>query len=417
MTATFPPSSGSAPPIAQVGAIAWIRQNLFNSWFNTILTLVIGFILGRGIINFVYWALTTAQWKVVKDNFPLYFVGRYPASQYWRMWAIVWMVCLLAGLSWGILARNAPQLFNKSVLIGAGIVALLLIIEPIPMMYKMMAIAAEILVLAGAWLGRIAGQAKPQLGKWLSLAWGLSFFISLWLMRGGFVFISLGFMRVRFGLEEVNPTTWGGFMMTVLLSVVSIALSFPFGLLLALGRQSDLPVVRWLSTLYIEVIRGVPLISLLFIGSVMVPLFLPRNIPSPDLVVRAIIGLSLFTAAYLAETIRGGLQSIPKGQSEASSALGLNTPLTLALIVLPQALKISIPAIVGLFIALLQDTTLVSIVGLFDLLGISRTILANSDFVGLYAEAYIFIGVLFWVCCYAMSWGSRRLEEQLNTSR
>ncbi|NEQ24298.1 MAG: amino acid ABC transporter permease, partial [Microcoleus sp. SIO2G3] len=227
------------------------------------------------------------------------------------------------------------------------------------------------------------------------------FFVSLWLMLGGL------------GIRRVETNLWGGLMLTVFLSLVSIVLSFPFGVLLALGRQSSLPAIRWLSTGAIELLRGVPLISLLFIGAYLFPLFLPGN-ARPDLVIRAIVGLTLFTAAYLAETVRGGLQSIPRGQTEAANALGLNAPLTLALIVLPQALKISIPAIVGLFISLLQDTTLVSIVGLFDLLGISRSILSNPLFIGRYAEVYLFIGLLYWVLCYAMSWGSRRLEYALN---
>jgi general L-amino acid transport system permease protein len=214
----------------------------------------------------------------------------------------------------------------------------------------------------------------------------------------------------------VVPTTaWGGLLLTAFIALVSIVLSFPFGVLLALGRQSSLPIIRWLSTIYIEVMRGVPLIAILFFGLIMIPLFLPGNF-RVDLVLRATLGLTLFTAAYLAETVRGGLQAIPKGQYEAASSLGLNTPLSLALIVLPQALKVSIPAIVGLFIALLQDTTLVSIVGLFDLLGISRSILANPQFIGRYAEVYLFIGVLYWGLCYAMSQGSRRLERQLRTT-
>ncbi|MBD2089989.1 amino acid ABC transporter permease [Microcoleus sp. FACHB-1515] len=401
MTTTFPPASSSPPPAAQVGAIAWVRKNFFGGWFNTLLTLIVGFILLRTAIGFVTWAFNGAQWQVIPVNLPLFFAGRYPVNQRWRLWLIVALVSLLFGLTWGMIARNSSKLFNRPVLIGAAAIAVLAVIEPAPVFYKILIIGAEALVFAGAWLGRGIGRAKPKLAGWLPLVWIVLFFISLWLMLGGL------------GLRRVQTNLWGGLMLTIFLSVVSIVLSFPFGVLLALGRQSSLPGIRWLSTFFIEVIRGVPLISLLFIGAYLFPLFLPGN-ARPDLVLRAIVGLTLFTAAYLAETVRGGLQSIPRGQTEAANALGLNAPLTLALVVLPQALKISIPAIVGLFISILQDTTLVSIVGLFDLLGISRSILSNPAFIGRYAEVYLFIGVLYWVLCYSMSWGSRRLEYALN---
>ena len=397
---TFP-SDSLPPPIAQVGPIAWIRKNLFSGWFNTLLTIVVGGTLLRTLIGFVGWAVAGAKWQVIPANLPLYFAGRYPANQYWRLWLIVGLMSLLFGLTWGIISRNVSRIFNRPVLIGAGIIAVLAVLMPVPISYRLLLLLTEALVLGGAWIGRQAGRKIPKLANWLSLAWVLLFFASLWLMQGGL------------GLTRVETNAWGGLMLTAFLAIVSIVLSFPFGVLLALGRQSNLPVVRWLSTIVIEVVRGVPLISLLFIGAYMFPLFLPGNI-RPDLVTRAIVGLTIFTAAYLAETVRGGLQSIPRGQTEAANALGLSTPLTLGLIVLPQALKISIPAIVGLFIGILQDTTLVSIVGLFDLLGISRSILSNPLFIGRYAEVYLFIGLLYWVLCYAMSWGSRRLEYTLN---
>jgi general L-amino acid transport system permease protein len=404
MSTTLPSASTSPPPIAQVGTIAWVRKNLFSGWFNSLLTIAVGAMLLRTLVGFMGWSTTTAKWQVIPANLALYFAGRYPAAQYWRLWLIVGLIALLFGLSWGILSRNVSQLFNRPVLIAVGMIALVAVLIPILIPYRLLLLGTEALVLIGAWVGRQSSRKEPRVANWLSLAWVLSFFVMLWLLLGGL------------GLKSVETNAWGGLMLTVLLAVVSIVLSFPFGVLLALGRQSNLPVIRWLSTLVIEVIRGVPLISLLFIGAYMFPLFLPGNI-RPDLVIRAIVGLTLFTAAYLAETIRGGLQSIPRGQTEAAQALGLSVPLALGLIVLPQALKISIPAIVGLFIGLLQDTTLVSIVGLFDLLGISRSILSNPLFIGRYAEVYLFIGLLYWVLCYAMSWGSRQLEYALNTGQ
>jgi general L-amino acid transport system permease protein len=402
MTTTHPPSVSSPPPAAEVGAIAWVRKNLFSNWFNSLLTIILVLVLGRTLIGFLTWATTQAKWELVPANLSLFFVGRYPVSQQWRMWAVLGVIAGLGGLSWGVLARNVSQLFTRSTLIVFGIVGAIAVLMPTPVPYRILLLAIVGLVLATAWGGRILGQRIPKLGQWLAFAWSLSFFVVWWLIAGGL------------GLTPVATGDWGGLMLTVFMAVVSILLCFPLGILLALGRQSPLPVIRGLSVGIIEVVRGVPLIALLFVGSNMIPLFLPAGI-RPNLVTRAIIGLTLFSAAYLAENVRGGLQSISRGQTEAANALGLNSGLTTALIVLPQALKVSIPAIVGQFISLLQDTTLVSILGLFDLLGISRTILANPQFIGRYAEAYIFIGIIYWVFCYAMSVGSRRIEKQLNT--
>lgn len=402
MTTTHPPSTSSPPPAAEVGAIAWVRKNLFSNWFNTLLTIILVLVLGRTLIGFLTWATTQAKWQLIPANLSLFFVGRYPVGQQWRMWAVLAVIAGLGGLSWGVLARHVQQLFSRTTLIIFGIVGAIAVLMPTPVPYRVLLLAIAGLVLATAWGGRILGQRIPKLGQWLAFAWSLSFFVVWWLIAGGL------------GLTPVATGDWGGLMLTVFMSVVSILLCFPLGILLALGRQSSLPVIRGLSVGIIEVVRGVPLIALLFVGSNMIPLFLPAGI-RPNLVTRAIIGLTLFSAAYLAENVRGGLQSIPRGQSEAANALGLNSGLTTALIVLPQALKVSIPAIVGQFISLLQDTTLVSILGLFDLLGISRTILANPQFIGRYAEAYIFIGIIYWVFCYAMSIGSRRIEKQLNT--
>lgn len=402
MTTTHHPPTSSAPPIAQVGPIVWLRRNLFSSWFNGILTVVLSIVLLNVLRAFIIWATTAAQWQVIPANLPLYFVGRFPADQYWRLWVILGMVATLSGITWGALARNVVTLFSRPVLISIALVALATLLIPTPILYRLLLLGIESLLLASAWGGRYISRIAPSISQWIPLAWFLSFFVVLWLMAGGF------------GLKSVSTTTWGGLLLTIFMAVVSIVLCFPLGVLLALGRQSSLPVIRWLSILYIELIRGIPLIAILFIGQNMIPLFLPQGIRL-DNILRAVIGLTLFSAAYLAENVRGGLQAIPRGQIEAASALGLNPMLTTGLIVLPQALKISIPAIVGQFISLLQDTTLLSIVGIIELLGITRSILANPQFIGRYWEAYTFIGIIYWLLCYTMSWGSRRLERQLNT--
>jgi general L-amino acid transport system permease protein len=406
MTLTRPVAS-LPPGSAGLTSLAWLRKNLFSSWFNGILTLLLGSLLLHSLVRFSQWAWGVAQWGVIPTNLPLFFVGRFPTDQYWRLWLLLTLLTLMAGLTWGVLAHLSSRLLGPGPLVGLAVAALTVIILPIAgdqaLLVKLKLLGLLGLLTVTAWLGHGWGQQRPGLGRWLALSWSLMFLVGLWLVIGGL------------GLPMVASTAWGGLLLTALMSLVSIVLSFPIGVLLALGRQGPLPVIRLLSSFYIEVVRGVPLITVLFIGLIMVPLFLPGNWRL-DVVFRAILGLTLFTAAYLAETIRGGLQAIPKGQYEAASSLGLNTPLSLGLIILPQALKISIPAIVGLFISLLQDTTLVSIVGLFDLLGISRSILANPLFIGRYGEVYLFIGVLYWLLCYAMSQGSRYLERQLHTS-
>lgn len=405
MTTTFPPSSSAPPTIATLGPIAWARKNLFNSWFNSLLTLLILGLLGRTAIGFIQWATTAAKWDVIPANFPLYFVGRFPRDQYWRLWLLVGLLAALLGFTWGILARNVPRLFPRNVLLAIGIVAAAIVLFlPTPLPFRLLWLGIFGLLLACAWVGRGLGQARPAMGQWLTLGWFLAIPVGFDLMAGWF------------GLQRVPTNTWGGLMLTLFIAIFSILLCFPLGVLLALGRQSSLPIIRWLSVIYIEFIRGIPLIAILFIGQNMIPLFLPQGI-RPDSVFRAITGLTLFSAAYLAENVRGGLQSVPRGQIEASNALGLNPLLTTGLIVLPQALKVSIPAIVGQFISLFQDTTLLSIVAVVELLGISRSILSNPQFIGRYWEVYLFIGFIYWIFCYSMSWASRRLEEQLNTGR
>ncbi|MEC4987035.1 MAG: amino acid ABC transporter permease [Oscillatoria sp. PMC 1076.18] len=355
------------------------------------------------------WATTQAKWAVISANLSLFFVGRFPKDEYWRLWLILGIIIFLSGLTWGTLARNSPKLFSINSLIGLtltglvilSVTGLIVVLLPISIFYRFLLLGMVVFLVATAWGGKQIARKIPNLAKWLPFAWFLSFFIVLWLMTGGVI------------LESVSTNNWGGLLLTVYMAVVGIVLCFPFGVILALGRQSTLPVIRWLCTLYIEIIRGVPLITILFMGQVMLPFFLPADW-RPDRVLRAIVGLTMFSAAYLAENVRGGLQSIPRGQTEAAKALGLNTPLSLILIVLPQALKSVIPAIVGQFISLFQDTTLLAIVGLVELLGISRSILANPRYIGRYAEVYLFIGVMYWLICFAMSQASKRLEKQLN---
>ncbi len=215
-----------------------------------------------------------------------------------------------------------------------------------------------------------------------------------------------------FGLSIVPTERWGGFFLTLVIASVGMLGSIPLGMLLALGRRSSMIVVKSLCVVFIEVIRGIPLITVLFMASVMFPLLLPEGF-NLDKLLRAIIGVTLFVSAYMAETIRGGLQAIPKGQYEAAHALGFSTPLTLWFIIFPQVFKIIIPGIMNAFISLFKDTSLVYIIGLFDLLGMAQIATQNPMWLGHAMEGYVFVGLVFWSFCFAMSFYSRQIERRL----
>lgn len=219
-----------------------------------------------------------------------------------------------------------------------------------------------------------------------------------------------------FGLERVDTPKWGGLMLTLIISAVGIVCSLPLGILLALGRQSSLPVIRTLSVGFIELWRGVPLITVLFMASVMLPLFMPQGVDI-DKLIRCLVGVSLFSSAYMAEVVRGGLQAVPAGQREAAMALGLSYWKTMGFIVLPQALKKVIPGIVNTFIGLFKDTTLVLIVGMFDLLGIVQAAATDPKWLGYAAEGYVFAGLIYWIFCYGMSKYSQSIERRLQTDQ
>lgn len=334
--------------------LTWLKKNLFNNWYNTVLTILCLIFLFWIIKGIVVWVFTQAQWQVIQANLHLFLVGRFPKTLYWRLWIVLGIITTLSVITWSLFTKKQNVIKNRF---------------------------------------------SKFITPWLAPAWLLSFAINIWLIGGGF------------GLKSVSTNLWNGLLLTLLMAIVSIVLSFPIGVLLALGRTSDLLIIRWFSILYIEIVRGLPLIGILFIAQVMLPLFLPNDLRL-DRLIRGIAGLVLFSAAYMAENVRGGLQSIPRGQFEAGKALGLNSVLVLILIILPQALRAVIPAIVGQFIGLFKDTSLLSLVGLVELTGIARSILAQPRFLGRYAEVYIFLGAIYWVFCYSMSLASRRLEKQ-----
>ncbi len=403
MTTTTPHDSSSvAPPsTAKVNPVEWAKKNLFSDWLNSLLTIVVSVILVLVTVNILSWAFTVAQWEVIPNNLGLFMSGLYRPELYWRIWCMLALVVGLGGFTWGVLGRDQPTLFGRNVLIGFAVVCAAFVIIPLTRPNSPTLLGLAVLTAAAAWGGRQLSRKFNAVGQWLPVVWFVSYFIVLWLLGGGL------------GLQPVRTDRWGGLVLTLLMAVTGISLCFPIGVTLALGRRSDLPVVKWLSIAYIELIRGVPLISIIFMGQVMIPMFLPEGV-RPDRILRAVIALTLFSSAYLAENVRAGLQSVPRGQSEAAVSLGLNKPLSLIFIVLPQALKTAIPAIVGQFISLFQDTTLLATLGLLELLGIGQSVLANPNYIGRYAEVYLFAGVVYWFFCYAMSLASRRIEEQLN---
>ena len=230
-----------------------------------------------------------------------------------------------------------------------------------------------------------------------------------------FPVIAFVLLHGGFGLEIVETQKWGGLLLTVVVASVGIIASFPIGIIFALGRQSNMPIIRTISIMYIEFIRGVPLITLLFMSSVILPLFFPEGMDF-DKLLRALIGITLFQAAYIAEVIRGGLQAIPKGQYEAADSIGLSYWQSMGLIILPQALKISIPNIVGAFISLFKDTTLVLIIGLFDMLAMVTLTATDANWLGFETEGYVFVTLIYWVICFSMSKYAKAVENRFNTN-
>ena len=357
---------GKGPPKLSLGVVGWLRANLFSNWYNSVLTLIAMWILYNFFSGLISWGLLNAVFSA--ENFE----GCRDQG---------------TGACWPGVAANF-QLF---------------MVGPYPFDERYRTNLAFFLV-AGTSL--LAFFPSMRANKWYGITWVLMGFVAFFLVRG----------VETFSLPVVDTNLWGGLLITVILSVVGIVLAFPIGIILALGRRSKLPVLRGLSVAYIELIRGVPLITVLFMSSVMLPLFFPEGF-NMDKLLRAQIGIIMFAAAYLAEVVRGGLQGLNKGQEEAAAALGLSYWQTMTFIVMPQALRIVIPPIVSTFISLLKDTSLVTIIGLFDMLGITAMVSANPNWLGVVTESYIFVGFIYWAMCFGMSRYAVQLEKRFDTGR
>jgi general L-amino acid transport system permease protein len=390
-------NSISLPPQALPSPLMWAKKNLFSSWFNSLLTIFCVWLIYQLVSNIWIWATTKAQWAVVSSNLRLFLVGLYPVEEFWRLWTVLAIAGLLSGISWGVWGR-----FSRTVAIAISSFSIALaILLPVDGIFKILTLAISGAIALGFVIGQQVKRFESS-SLILAIAWFATLPIALWLIGG------------NLGLTAVDVNAWNGLVLTLIVAISGIVFSFPLGVLLALGRQSTLPLIKWFCVFYIEVVRGLPLIGILFMAQVMLPLFLPAGLEI-DRVLRAIAAFVFFSAAYLAENVRGGLQSIPKGQAEAARALGLSIPLTIILITLPQALKASIPAIVGQFIGLFKDTSLVAIVGLVDLMGVSRTVLSQPEFIGRYAEVYLFVALIYWMFCFSLSQASQKLEKKFNS--
>jgi general L-amino acid transport system permease protein len=384
-------------PRETIGPLAWLRRNLFSSLSSSIATLLMLGALLWLVLTIGRWATTEARWEAVTANLRLFLIGQYPPEQAWRLWLSLALISVLSGLSAAVLGRTTRALAVSMSTLQL-LVAALMAASPVGPMIIAGLLANAVVV----WVAFVAARRVRVPGRALFIAWLVSIPVT-WILVTG-----IGATPV----PRVESNLWGGLLLTVLLALVGIILSFPLGVILALGRRSTLPAARLLSTAYIELIRGVPLVTILFMADIMLPLLLPGELRI-DRITRAMGGITLFSAAYVAENVRGGLQAIPTGQIEAAHALGLNTAQTNLFVVLPQALRAVIPANVGLFISLLKDTTLVTIIGLLELLGIARAILAQPQSLGAHLEVYAFIAIVFFVLCYAMSQASYRLERAL----
>lgn len=388
-----------------------IRRLLLTGWVLMPFTLTI---LIRGI--------TLPTFRTIGNNLG-YYVARPDVlvnlDQTWRANAALTVAGLLTGASWVAYRKRSARLITS--LGGLVVVALMipLSMQSQPWVFGLQTpLAIPLLLTFGLTLliGRAVGRSFANvggLGRILGVAWLIS--IPLFLILLTTFEVGVESIDPVEALQIVPPNIWSGILLTLALSVVSIVASFPLGVLLALGRRSNLPLVRSVSVLFIEVVRGVPLITILFMAQVMLPLFLPLEM-SIDRVLRAMAGMTLFTAAYLAEIVRGGLQAVRHEQVEAARALGLNEFLVTSLIVLPQALRAVIPPIMGQFVSIFKDTSLVAIVGLLDVLAVGESVIKQREYLGAVREIYLFAGLFFFVFSYAMSQASRRLELRLGVT-
>ena len=417
-----------APPATAVGAIGWARANLFSSWLNGFLTIIslglIYYVLA-GVLPWLFQSVWVADslnqcreviaatweeteghacWGVIRERWLQLLFGFYPPELYWR--PILSFLLLIVALAPVLFADNVPR---KLLYVTAA--------YPFVMPWLMWggSIWGPLATAAGFAIGYFAYRIlEPMMGALTAFIIAVVLPVIWWLFLAGAVAEAIGAI-LPIGIEPVQSRDFGGFMLSILIGVVAIGASLPIGIVLALGRQSDLLIVKAICVGFIEFIRGVPLITLLFVASVLLNIFLPPG-TNFDIILRVMIMVTLFASAYMAEVVRGGLAALPKGQYEGADSLGLDYWQSQRLIIMPQALKISIPGIVSTFIGVFKDTTLVSIIGLLDPIGLTNAIRADAAWNGIYWELFAFIAFLFFVFCFSMSRYSMYLERKLKTT-
>ena len=432
----FTPKPGEPPPPNTTGVIGWIRNNLLSGVFSSIVTVICIILLGWLAIGFYDWAFAKAIWDAtnrqecrvegggfgtcwagVKFWFPRFIYGRYPDAELWRvnlaaaifvLWMVpLWLPRVTAKIAVGLGAVLVFPFLAGYLFYGAErnwFMTVMVVLSTFCFLATMAHVGLCLCTGRGLrhWVVWLTGFADKddRSHKYPLLIAALLGCLLLHLLIGDRQ------------LVEVRTNYWGGLFLTLVISGIGIASALPTGIVLALGRRSKMPVIRVLCTAFIELFRSVPLITILFMATTMFPLFLPEGLVFNKLA-SAIVAVCLFAAAYMAETVRGGLQAIPSGQLEAAEALGLGYWRSMGLIVMPQALKLMIPNIVGNFIGLFKDTTLVSIIGLYDVLGMIKAVSQDPQWIGLHHEPLFTAALLFFVGCFVMSKYSQHLERKL----
>jgi general L-amino acid transport system permease protein len=409
-----------APPVSETGTFGWVRKHLFSSWTNGITTIVLAVAIVWILSWFLQWAVFTANisattgaecrgggacWALIREKFRYIFFGSFPFEQHWRpLFAVITMLGML------VLTADRRMWNAKRLLViwsvGSFVTFLL--------MFGQIHIPLSLIL----FVALVAGAIGMALRKAIAPPGEMNAYRTLAAIGAvGLVLRIVGVLPAWSlpiaPLSYVETGLWGGLPVTIILATYGLLFAFPYGILLALGRRSNLPLIKGLCVGFIELIRGVPLISLLIMASVMLPLFLPTGV-TIDKFLRAQVAVILFAGAYIAEIIRGGLQSLPKGQFEAADALGLNYVQKTALIILPQALRVVIPPLINTFIGFFKDTSLVLIIGIFDFLNTANQALVDPNWAGFPGEIYLFAAFVYFCFCFSMSRYSKYLEVELN---
>ncbi|HJQ92553.1 MAG TPA: amino acid ABC transporter permease [Acidimicrobiia bacterium] len=400
-----------APPQVEParGPMDWVRKNLFNNWYNSLLTVALA--------AFVVWALValvrgllSAEYEIIRANLRLFMIGEFPADLLWRPWAATYCFAVMFGVVGGSLAAGARDRASEAGLPYVRTTLRQIVIRFWPILALIAVILSFTTTLTPTLLtigALVVGLGSYYLGRVLPRA------VRRWTWLIAVVLIAASYISLA-GFGGVGWQGWGGLQLNLFLTFAGLLVAFPFGLLLAMGRRSSLPVIRTISVGYIELVRGVPLITVLIAGAFAIGFIIPRDV-RPGFVTRMLIAIIAFEAAYIAEVVRGGLQAVPHGQVEAAQAVGLAPWKTMRLIVLPQALRATIPAMVGQFISLFKDTTLVAVLGITELLEATFVVNSQTAYLGkgLFVVTLSFAALIFWVGCYTMSRESRRLERKL----